>query len=968
MDKLRKKLGKAMLKTFEELYSEYGEDYDRFLDSLNTFKLILEEKEVSFDEICLAFKPKVVTPLETTQEDEDGNPLEEILEIPRSDEPLTKVIKKRGWVTPNVEEKIKSSLYFKLLKKNIKLTAPVFEDVTLNGFNILGRSNNPSNWGNDKQGLVMGMVQSGKTVSMLNLMSMGMSTGYNLFILLAGGKESLRLQSQERIRDAFSLIHAGQYYDQPNGIIIYSPTDSQGYSAIPGSYLDIFRPNDIPKPIIVITILKESNNLKRLNRDVLDLKDFCEHEKINFNHRYTTMILDDESDYASLDISDINIKGIHEQLVKLRENLGKSCYIGYTATPQGCLASDPSSTIGYPKDFIWLLETMKQPGDPRSSLTYMGLNEFFIQYEGMLINTLSKEVWPHHQKKPNGVSAGIYDPIANAVIKNGNLNILEEKCANEILERRKPMPKEFIAAIIDFILGCGIRWYRYYNSKPAKGFPTLDDVQSDYPYHAMMFNLSLTKKNHVQTVKVIESCLIKAEAEFLKWENKKPSFFDDIWNHQVRKTSFLKTFNDFENKKDDIIKFVTLAFQIVKRPIPGGSGGNFVYKLNSDNEGDVLNYSGRDLRKRTKKCAIFNGGNILSRGLTIENLSVSIFIRSQAASLLDTNLQMCRWFGHKKNHIDLLSLYIMDPLRSLFKDISKCDNALRLNIKSSIISNLSPDKIMIELWSSNLFKVTSPKKARSLVKQKGSAVSFSGRAVDLREPFCSGNVSIIKQNLSLFEKYLDQIKCAKIQKNHLNRGDLFLDVDFEQFLNFFQSLKINKDALYVSPGTYADFLVDWYEGYMKGHVRTQLPKINIGFLRGYQTRKSATRQREFEKKPTNKSEAIQFMEDRIGAVLGGTQKRAKVKYKGDRFYDKSLKWHQDNIDREIGPRLSNDSILLLFYKINPNYLIRLSRGNVISLKRGDKGFIDAKEVLTFAAITPFGGPSYQVQTNKLISI
>jgi hypothetical protein len=968
MDKLKKKLGKAIFKTIEELYLEFGDDYDNFLDRLNNFKLIFEEKKVTIDEICITFKPKVIASADTIQEDEYGNPLEEILEIPRSDEPLVKVTKKRGWVTPSVEAKIRDSFYFRLLKKHIGLSGPVFEEVTLNSLNVLGRSNNPSDWGNDRQGLVMGMVQSGKTVSMLNLMSLGMSTGYNVFILLAGGKESLRLQSQERIRDAFNLIHNGTFYDQRKGVLIYSPTDSQGYGAIPGGYLNIFKPNDNPKPIIIFSILKEINNLKRLNSDILDLKDFCKHEKIDFSHRYTTMILDDESDYASLNTSKENIRGIHEQLVKLRENLGKSCYIGYTATPQGCFASDPSSSIGYPKDFIWLLETMKQPGDPRSSLSYMGLSEYFIQYEDMLVNTLSKESWPHHQKKPNGVSAGIYDPIQKIVIKNGNLNMLEEKCANEILEKRKPMPIEFINATIEFILGCAIRWYRHYNSTASKSFPTPDDIQSDYPYHAMMFNLSLTQSNHSKTVNVIEACLKRVESEFLKWQNQKSSLFSEIWARQINKTSKLKSFNDIENSQLIIMKFVKLAFEIVKRPIPGASFNNFVYKLNSDDESDVLNYSDRDLRKRTKKCAIFTGGNILSRGLTIENLSVSIFIRSQAASLGDTNLQMCRWFGHKKKDIDLLSLYIMDPLRSLFKDIAKCDSALRLSIKSSIINDQSPDKIMIELWSSNLFKVTSPIKARSLVKQKGSAVSFSGKSVDLRQPFCSGDTTIIRQNLDLFGEYIGKIKCEKIEKGHLRRGDLFIDVDFEQLLNFLRKFKISNEALFLSPGVYADFLNDWHNGFVKGHLRSPLPKINVGFMYDIETGKSTTRQREFVKKPTNKDEAVEYKKDMIGALLGGSQKLARVKYKGDRFYDNTPKWHNDNIDAEIGPRLSSDSILLLFYKINPNYMIRLGKQNSIVLEKGDDGFIDSKEVLTFAAITPSGGPSYQVHSNKLICV
>ena len=139
----------------------------------------------------------------------------------------------------------------------------------------------------------------------------------------------------------------------------------------------------------------------------------------------------------------------------------------------------------------------------------------------------------------------------------------------------------------------------------------------------------------------------------------------------------------------------------------------YIYLLKSGPDGDKLN----DENKEIKKTAIFVGGNILSRGLTIENLSVSFFIRTQASTLGDTTLQMCRWFGHKKNDIDIISLHLMDNVRGLFKDVTRCDEALRASIKRSIVEGKNPEQVLIELWSSNLFNVTSNLKARLLKKE-----------------------------------------------------------------------------------------------------------------------------------------------------------------------------------------------------------------------------------------------------------
>ena len=76
----------------------------------------------------------------------------------------------------------------------------VLEDIRENTLHILGRCNNPNDWGDsNRQGLVYGMVQSGKTASMINLIAMGIKAGYKLFIILAGDKDSLRKQTQKRL-------------------------------------------------------------------------------------------------------------------------------------------------------------------------------------------------------------------------------------------------------------------------------------------------------------------------------------------------------------------------------------------------------------------------------------------------------------------------------------------------------------------------------------------------------------------------------------------------------------------------------------------------------------------------------------------------------------------------------------------------------------------------------------------------
>ena len=357
-------------------------------------------------------------------------------------------------------------------------------------------------------------------------------------------------------------------------------------------------------------------------------------------------------------------------------------------------------------------ETTKLPDDPKSTLSYMGLHEFFLQYHNDLVKIMSKDTWPHHVKKTKKEKAGIYNPLENKIIEKANLNLLENKFADALLSNVFPIPQEFIEATTLFILGAAIRWMRFrdkqYNSK---AIPSIEEIRKTYPDHAMMYNLSLTKDNHTKTLNVIERTVLLCSKEFKKWKKNEKSIFSVVFLKQSDKTQKLKIGELIQNREEEIKEFCEIAIKIITEPI--NTNSHFVYKLNSSAEGDVLNYNDLDDSRRTKKCAIFLGGNILSRGLTINNLSVSVFIRSQATSLGDTNLQMCRWFGHKKKDVDLINLYIMEDVNNLFKSITRCDDALRLSIKKSIIESKSPENVLIELWSSDLFSLTSPGKSRN---------------------------------------------------------------------------------------------------------------------------------------------------------------------------------------------------------------------------------------------------------------
>ena len=73
------------------------------------------------------------------------------------------------------------------------------------------------------------------------------------------------------------------------------------------------------------------------------------------------------------------------------------------------------------------------------------------------------------------------------------------------------------------------------------------------------------------------------------------------------------------------------------------------------------------------------GGNTLSRGLTLEGLAVSFFVRT--ASAYDTLLQMGRWFGYRNGYADLTRIWITDEMQGWFHHLATVEQEIRFDIE-----------------------------------------------------------------------------------------------------------------------------------------------------------------------------------------------------------------------------------------------------------------------------------------------
>jgi hypothetical protein len=194
---------------------------------------------------------------------------------------------------------------------------------------ILGRCLPPTEPAGRETGLIVGYVQSGKTMSFETVIALARDNGYGLVIVLAGTKNTLRSQSEARLKKDLGLVNGSDHWHH------FSNPSKKLHSQIAGRIEDWRKKHS--RKSLLITVLKHGGHLDKLT-EVLGA--------MNLTH-IPTLIVDDESDQASLNTNANKIRTnrvlstakstTYERILGLRDVLPHHSYLQYTATPQANL-------------------------------------------------------------------------------------------------------------------------------------------------------------------------------------------------------------------------------------------------------------------------------------------------------------------------------------------------------------------------------------------------------------------------------------------------------------------------------------------------------------------------------------------------------------------------------------------------------------------------------------------------------
>ncbi|RQH09483.1 Z1 domain-containing protein [Bradyrhizobium sp. RP6] len=240
-----------------------------------------------------------------------------------------------------------------------KLNADAQNKLIQSSAEILGKGVNPRDAAETATGLVVGYVQSGKTLSFTTAIGLARDNGFPLVIVIAGNKDNLLTQSHDRLArdldvDGGEGLPAWKMEKNPRG------QDSQ-YEQLIRQAIDNWRdPTRDPdeKSTLLLTVLKQNQRLASLTALLRRMG----------MRGVPALLIDDEADQASLNtkVQRGEESTTYMRLRELREALPCHTFLQYTATPQAPLLINITDNLS--PDFVHVLE----PGDG-----YVGGAAFF---------------------------------------------------------------------------------------------------------------------------------------------------------------------------------------------------------------------------------------------------------------------------------------------------------------------------------------------------------------------------------------------------------------------------------------------------------------------------------------------------------------------------------------------------------------------------------------------------------------
>lgn len=640
----------------------------------------------------------------------------------------------------------------------------------------------------DRRGLVVGHVQSGKTSHYSGLICKAADAGYKIIIVLAGLHNNLRSQTQVRLDEAFlgykttafdgeavAPIGVGEIDADPDIRPNYATNraDSGDFSTRIARNLGI-TPEQRPWLFVV---KKNKTVLERLlgwiRNHVANAKD-KETGRPIVTH-LPVLVIDDEADHASVDTKEIpydeNGKpdeeheptAINRRIRRILHSFSRSAYVGYTATPfanifihEQAATRDEGPDL-FPAAFIISLAAPS---------TYIGPAKVF----GTRAEQGRSDGLPLVRKISD------YEGWMPPSHKNGWV---------PLYDGRNELPPSLNEAIDSFVLACALRRLR-----------GQADEHSSMLVHVTRFTSvqKLVCKQVEERVRYLRQRLQRRTAgheEVLR-------SLQELWNRDFKPTT-----TAMREQWPDAIDIPTHVEWNEIESVLADVVADIQVRMINGTAKDALDYTENE---STGLKVIAIGGDKLARGLTLEGLTVSYFLR--ASKMYDTLMQMGRWFGYRPNYLDLGRIYTTGELVEWFEHIADASEELREEFDLMAASGATPREYGLKVQSHPVLMVTSSIKMRTA---RDLELSFSGGLSETinfyRDP------TTLRRNLEAACRLVSSLGAPETDprrqrdgKEQVWKGHVWSDVPPDRIVDFLEAYRSHREARKANSLLLAEFI------------------------------------------------------------------------------------------------------------------------------------------------------------------
>ena len=452
------------------------------------------------------------------------------------------------------------------------------------------------------------------------------------------------------------------------------------------------------------------------------------------------LLIDDEADHASVNTSrdDDDPTATNRRIRELLALFEQNSYLGYTATPFANIFIDPENDDEMLNDDLFPRDFIISL-DPPSN--YVGANRIFEE-DGDL-------------------------DIVRPVDDHGDILPLRHK----IHDLPDTLPLSLQKAIRAFIL-----------SKAARNLRGQRNA-----HHSMLVNVSRFTGIQTQVKLLIHDYLTKVREAIISHyalpEREAMSSTDMTalrltWDEEFGDTGFL--------------------WPEIQGELKNAVAPMKVIEVNAASS-DRLDYNRRDYPQGRSVIAV--GGLTLSRGLTLEGLAISYFLRNSV--MYDTLMQMGRWFGYRTDFEDLCRIYMTEEATSWYGHISRVIEELRDEFRRMEKAKMTPREFGLCVRSHPETLIVTARNKMRTARSVPRQINLEGRLVEtsilLKTP------EVVSDNLNALERLLNTISGFPNSRNGYP-GTLYRDVPGSIISRFVDSFINHPASQLTDPKPVSDYI------------------------------------------------------------------------------------------------------------------------------------------------------------------